>query len=68
VTAGYTWARQAQWEEEEAPDLEPTDEQERHRYRAEQLKRARAERLKRARAERLKRARAERLKRAREAQ
>lgn len=51
VTAGYTWARQAQWEggEEEASEPEPTDEQERCRYRAEQLKRARAERLKRAR-------------------
>jgi hypothetical protein len=49
VTAGYTWARPAPWDEEEASELEPTDEQERRRYRAEQLKRARAERLKRAR-------------------
>jgi hypothetical protein len=49
VTAGYTWAGQAQWEEEEASELEPTDEQERRRHQAEQLKRARAERLKRAR-------------------
>jgi hypothetical protein len=42
VTAGYTWAGQAQWEEEEASELEPTDEQERRRHQAEQLKRARA--------------------------
>ena len=49
VTAGYTWARQAPWEEKVASWLEPMDEQERRRYRAEQLKRARAERLKRAR-------------------
>jgi hypothetical protein len=26
VTAGYTWARQAPWEEEEASELEPPDE------------------------------------------
>ena len=52
MTAGYTWARQAQWEEKVASWLEPMDEQERRRYRAEQLKRARAERLERARAER----------------
>jgi hypothetical protein len=31
VTAGYTWARQAPWDEEEASELEPTDEHERHR-------------------------------------
>lgn len=46
VTAGYTWARQAPWEEEKASEPEPTDEQVRRRYRAEQLKRAWAERLK----------------------
>jgi hypothetical protein len=40
VTAGYTWARQAPWEEEEASELEPTGEQERRRYRAERLKQA----------------------------
>jgi hypothetical protein len=49
VTAGYTWTRQAPWEEKVASRLEPMDEQERRRYRAEQLERAYAERLKRAR-------------------
>jgi hypothetical protein len=48
VTAGYTWARQAPWEERVAAWLEPMDEQEGCRYRAEQLERARAERLNRA--------------------
>jgi hypothetical protein len=41
VTAGYTWARQAPWEEEVASWPEPMDEQERRRDRAERLRRAR---------------------------
>jgi hypothetical protein len=49
VTAGYAWARQAPWEDEVASELEPMDEQDGRRNRAEQLERARAERLRRAR-------------------
>jgi hypothetical protein len=41
VTTGYAWAGQAQWEEKEAPELEPTDEQERRRYWTQQVKRTR---------------------------